>query len=216
LEYLYSLHLFETNSFSNEDKERTKLYQTSAKRANSQQKFTNEDDFLRSLNMLSKVEPFNEFNAPRVAQLSQRSNQFNLRTVRYTHAEITKLSTSKEHLTFTFTFTFTLEDKFGNNGLVCVVILKKENDQTLFIDSWFMSCRVLKRGMEGFVLNTIVNSAIKSNFTTIKGEYIPTLKNEIVKDHYPNLGFQKQGKYWVLHLADYPLKDSFITKKDRL
>ncbi|MFC4632529.1 HAD-IIIC family phosphatase [Dokdonia ponticola] len=212
LEYLYSQHLFETNSFSNEDKERTKQYQISAKRARSQQKFTNEDDFLLSLNMLSKVEPFNEFNAPRVAQLSQRSNQFNLRTVRYTHAEITKLSTSKEHLTFTFT----LEDTFGDSGLVCVVILKKENDQTLFIDSWFMSCRVLKRGMECFVLNTIVNSAIKSNFTTIKGEYIPTLKNEIVKDHYQDLGFKKQGEYWVIHLANYPFKDSFVTKKDSL
>ncbi len=212
LEYVYGLHLFETNSFSNEDKERTKLYQTSAKRASSQQKFTNEDDFLQSLDMLSKVEPFNEFNAPRVAQLSQRSNQFNLRTVRYTHAEITKLSTAKED----HTFTFTLEDKFGDSGLVCVVILKKENDQTLFIDSWFMSCRVLKRGMECFVLNTIVNSAIKSNFTTIKGEYIPTLKNEIVKDHYPNLGFKKQDKYWVIHLPDYQHKDSFITKKDSL
>ncbi len=122
LEYLYTLNLFETVSFSNEDTERTKLYQIESQRNSIKQKFTNEDDFLKSLNQLSLVEPFNKFSVPRVAQLSQRSNQFNLRTIRYTEADIEMISVSDKF----DTFTFTLEDKYGDNGLICVIILKKK------------------------------------------------------------------------------------------
>ena len=206
LEYLYSLNLFETISFSYEDTERTKLYQIEAQRNSIQQKFTNEDDFLKSMNMLSLVEPFNKFNTPRVAQLSQRSNQFNLRTVRYTDADIEALAVSENH----FTFAFTLEDKFGDNGLICVVILQKENGQTVFINTWLMSCRVLKRGMENFVLNTIATFAKEKGFILLKGEYLPTAKNEMVKDHYFNLGFEKNNDHWELPLVNYEQKKCFI------
>ena len=209
LEYLYTLNLFETVSFSNEDAERTRFYQIEAQRNSIQQKFTNEDDFLKSLNMVSLVESFNKFNTPRVAQLSQRSNQFNLRTARYTEEDITKLALSTDH----FTFTFTLEDKFGDNGLICVVILVKENTQTLFIDNWFMSCRVLKRGMENFVLSTIADFAKKKGFASLKGEYIPTSKNVIVKDHYFNLSFEKADNYWKFSLNNGEIKKSFIKMK---
>ena len=209
LEYLYTLNLFETVSYSNEDAERTKQYQIEAKRATLQQKFTNEDDFLKSLDMVSLVEPFNKFNTPRVAQLSQRSNQFNLRTERFTEADIEQMGTSDAH----FTFSFTLEDKFGNNGMICVIILQKENDNTLFINTWLMSCRVLKRGMENFVLNTISNFAKDKGFTYLKGEYIPTAKNEMVRDHYKNLGFESTGDYWVLNTSNYENKKSFIITK---
>lgn len=210
LEYLYGLNLFETTSFSNEDAERTKLYQTEALRIITQNKFTNEDDFLKSLEMVSLVEPFSKFNTPRVAQLSQRSNQFNLRTVRYTDADIELLTSSKEH----YTFSFTLEDKFGDNGLICVIIMRKENNKVLFIDTWFMSCRVLKRGMEDFVLNTICEFAKENGFVTLKGEYIPTAKNEMVKDHYANLGFEKKNEDWELSLVNYKKRKNFIRIKN--
>ena len=210
LEYLYSLNLFETVSFTHEDAERTKLYQTEAQRNTVHQKFTNEDDFLMSLDMVSLVEPFNKFNTPRVAQLSQRSNQFNLRTVRYTEADIQTLVASDNH----FTFTFTLDDKYGHNGLICVVILYKENNDNLFIDTWFMSCRVLKRSMENFVLNTIANYAAQKGFTFLKGEYIPTQKNEMVKDHYRNLGFTPENNFWLLKVADFKNAKTFIGRKD--
>lgn len=209
LEYLYTLNLFETVSFSGEDAERTKMYQVEAQRAQVQQKFTNEEDFLKSLDMVSNVEAFNKFNKPRVAQLSQRSNQFNLRTVRYTDADIETLSTSHNH----HTFTFTLEDKFGDNGLICVIILQQENSETAFIDTWFMSCRVLKRSMENFVLNTIAGLAKQKGFTTLKGEYIPTSKNEMVANHYGNLGFEKSGGFWELKLDDYIPKKTYISQK---
>ena len=209
LEYLYTLNLFETISFSGEDAERTKMYQIEAKRATVQQKYTNEGDFLKSLDMFSVVESFNKFNRPRVAQLSQRSNQFNLRTVRYTDSDIETLSLSPDY----FTFAFTLEDKFGDNGLICVIILKQEDAKTAFIDTWFMSCRVLKRTMENFVLNSIIHFCQENGFELLKGEYIPTAKNEMVKDHYLNLGFESKDGLWELEVNKYENKTTYIIKK---
>ena len=207
LEHLYSLNLFETVSFSGEDIHRTRQYQVEAKRNNARISFTDEKDFLKSLNMTSVVEPFNKYNAPRVAQLSQRSNQFNVRTIRYTETDIEKLASSEDY----FTFTFTLADKFGDNGLICVVILKKENDDSLFIDTWFMSCRILKRGAEDFVLNELINKARHNNYKRIIGEYIPTKKNIIVKDLYQTLGFKQTDKLWTLDVAGYAERKHFIT-----
>ena len=210
LEFLYQLNLFETISFSDEDAERTTQYQVEAKRNMLQKNFTNEADFLKSLNMVSLVEPFNKFNSPRVAQLSQLSNQFNLRTVRYTEADVEMLSNKNQDY---HAFSFTLEDKYGDNGLICVLILKTENKNILFIDTWLMSCRVLKRGMEHFVLNTIVNYAKEKGCSTVKGEYIPTEKNEMVKDHYLKLGFQQTGNFWELNVLTYEPKECLISTK---
>jgi FkbH-like protein len=209
LEFLYELNLFETASFSNEDSERTKLYQIEAERVKVYKKFTNEDDFLKTLNMLSDIQSFNKFNTPRIAQLSQRSNQFNLRTIRYSEADIEKISVSNDYLSFAYT----LEDNFGDNGLICVVVLKKEGQNTLFIETWFMSCRVLKRGMENFVLSTIINTAKENGFNTIKGEYIFTNKNDLVKDHYTDLGFRKEQNRFYLDIKDYQEKLNYIKIK---
>ena len=185
LEYLYGLNLFETASYSSADKDRTKQYQVEARRASSALSFANEADFLKSLGMVSDVRGFDSFNIPRVAQLSQRSNQFNLRTVRYTEDEVRKMGEDPGFACFSFT----LADKFGDNGLICVVILEKRDDATLFVNTWFMSCRVLKRGMEAFTLNTLVAYAREHGFKRIVGEYLPTAKNGMVADHYRRLGF---------------------------
>lgn len=213
LEYLYSLNLFETASYSSADKDRTKQYQVEAQRVVAASKFTNEADFLKSLNMLSVVEGFTSFNTPRVAQLSQRSNQFNLRTIRYTDADITRMSSDEAYSCFSFT----LEDKYGDNGLICVIILHKEDADTLFIDTWFMSCRVLKRGMEHFTLNAIVAYAKQHGFKRIIGEYIPTPKNGMVAEHYDRLGFVPMviddNKRYELCIDSYEPKECYITKK---
>ena len=206
LEYLYTLNLFETTAISDEDRERTRLYQTQALRESAMESYGNEDDFLAGLHMRSRVEPFNTFNTPRVAQLSQRSNQFNLRTVRYTEGEIGGLAGSPDMLTFSFT----LEDKYGDNGIICVVILKKETDETLFVDTWLMSCRVLKRGMEHFTLNTLAAAAKERGFRYLKGEYLQTAKNDMVKAHYQQLGFLSSGEYWLLDLQRYENKATHI------
>ncbi|GHT55133.1 hypothetical protein FACS1894109_01090 [Spirochaetia bacterium] len=215
LEYCYGLNLFETASYSAEDAERTKQYQVEAERASLQKTFANEADFLKSLDMVSEVTGFDAFNIPRVAQLSQRSNQFNLRTVRYTEADAARLAADSRYEPFSFT----LEDKFGDNGLICVVILEKQDTETLFIDTWFMSCRVLKRGMENFTLNTIVNYAQKSGFKRIIGEYIATTKNKMVEGHYPGLGFtavvDEERKLFVLDVDTYTDKECFIKTRGK-
>jgi FkbH-like protein len=207
--YLRSLNLFETATYSQEDTKRTRLYQQEAKRRDVQAEFNSEEDFLKSLNMYSVVQPFNSFTVPRIAQLTQRSNQFNLRTIRYTEEEAKKISNSKEH----FTLSFTLEDKFGDYGLISILILKNEY-QALFVDTWIMSCRVLKRNMESFVLNNIVELARKNGYNYIVGEYLPTPKNELVKDLYNDLGFNPENDKWKIDVRSYENKTNFISKKE--
>lgn len=213
VEYMYSLNLFETASYSSADKDRTKQYQVEAKRVSSAKAFTNETDFLKSLNMVSEVKGFDKFNTPRVAQLSQRSNQFNLRTVRYTDADIEALANDPNVIDLSFT----LEDKFGDNGLIAVIIMKPQDKETLFVDTWFMSCRVLKRGMENFTLNTMVEKAKSAGYKRIVGEYLPTVKNGMVKEHYPNLGFTKidgsKTDQYELLVDSYQNRECYITTK---
>lgn len=213
LEYLYSLNLFETASYSSADKDRTKQYQTEARRVSLKKTFTSEADFLKSLDMVSTVSGFTKFNTPRVAQLSQRSNQFNLRTVRYTEADVTEMAEDPKVIDLAFT----LEDKFGDNGLIAVVIMKEQDKETLFIDTWFMSCRVLKRGMENFTLNTMVEAAKAKGYKRIIGEYLPTPKNKMVEHHYQSLGFEPLSENstarFVLNVERYTPRGCYINKK---
>ena len=213
LEFLYGENLFETVSYSGLDKDRTKQYQVEAQRVSLQKTFANEADFLQSLNMVSEVSGFTKFNTPRVAQLSQRSNQFNLRTVRYTEADVEAMAADVDMIDLSFT----LEDKFGDNGLIAVIIMKKQDEETLFVDTWFMSCRVLKRGMENFTLNTMVEQAKAQGYKRIVGEYLPTPKNKMVEEHYPNLGFVKMDDaptaQYVLDVETYQPRECYIVKK---
>ena len=213
LEYLYSLNLFETASYSQADKDRTQQYQVEAKRVSLSKTFTNEADFLQSLAMVSTVSGFTKFNTPRVAQLSQRSNQFNLRTVRYTEADITALAEDPDVIDLSFT----LEDKFGDNGLIAVIIMRPQDTETLFVDTWFMSCRVLKRGMENFTLNTMVERAKAAGYKKIIGEYLPTPKNKMVEQHYAGLGFTRiEGAataQYELDVEHYEPRECYIEVK---
>ena len=213
LEYLYSLNLFETASYSGADKDRTKQYQVEAQRVSLSKTFTNEADFLKSLNMISKVSGFTKFNTPRVAQLSQRSNQFNLRTIRYTEADIEAMAEDPKVIDLSFT----LEDKFGDNGLIAVIIMKEQDAETLFVDTWFMSCRVLKRGMENFTLNTMVEEARAKGYKRIVGEYLPTPKNKMVEEHYAHLGFTpvagSSTAQYVLDVDTYESRECYIVKE---
>jgi FkbH-like protein len=211
LEYLYPLHLFETVSLSAEDEGRTSMYRKDSERSAERLSYSDEEAYLASLNMGSRVEPFNPFNGPRVAQLSQRSNQFNLRTVRYTDAQIRGLAESPD----TYSFSFTLEDRFGDTGIICVVILRKETDEMLFIDSWFMSCRVLRRGMESFALNTVAAFARHTGFRYLRGEYLPTAKNEMVKDHYLSLGFLEEEGRWLLDVQTYQPRPTLVKRIEK-
>jgi len=207
LSYLRKCNLFETAVLSENDQKRTEQYQIEAKRKEIQKTYSDEDDFLKSLMMVSEVKSFDKYTIPRVAQLTQRSNQFNLRTKRYSEEDIRRIAESDKYVTLSFTLT----DIYGDNGLISAIILEKLTDG-LFVDTWIMSCRVLKRGMENFVLNCIVETALKLNINKIIGEYIPTTKNELVKDHYLNLGFNKINGLWTLNIIDCKKKETLIKK----
>ncbi|HWB28497.1 MAG TPA: HAD-IIIC family phosphatase [Chitinophagaceae bacterium] len=207
--FLQELNLFETASFTIEDTVRNEQYKKEAERVKAKQIFTNEDEYLANLDMKAIVGRFNSFNIPRLAQLSQRSNQFNLRTVRYTEKDIEALATDSNYMVFDFS----LKDKFGDNGLVSMVVLKKQ-ENGFFIENWLMSCRVLKRSLENFVLNTLVEHAIKENVLLFTGEYLPTVKNAMVKDFYPSLGFIPAGNnLWQLNLNNFTPLKTFIKER---
>ena len=131
----------------------------------------------------------------------------------YTDADIEALAIDPEVIDLSFT----LEDKFGDNGLIAVVIMKPLDKETLFVDTWFMSCRVLKRGMENFTLNTMVEAAKTKGYKRIIGEYLPTPKNKMVEQHYPNLGFHKvdgvDTAQYALNVETYKNKESYIDIK---
>lgn len=189
LSYIRSLNLFETASYSSEDISRTEQYQAEIGRKSLEASYSNIDDYLQSLEMQAEAKAFDEFHYSRIAQLTQRSNQFNLRTIRYTEADIEKISKDDNYLTIYFT----LKDKFGDHGLISVVIMKKVDNETLFIDTWLMSCRVLKRGMEEFIVNKMIDIAKKNGYKTVQGKYIKTPKNAMVEKIYSKLGFKDNG-----------------------
>ena len=190
LGYLQSLDLFETASYSEEDKDRTSQYQAEIGRVTLQKQFESIDDYLISLEMVAEAKPFDEFHYPRIAQLTQRSNQFNLRTVRYTEDDIRRIANDGRYLTIYYT----LRDKFGDHGLISVVILEKQDDSTLFVDTWLMSCRVLKRGMEEFIVNKMISVAKENGSKTVIGEYLRTPKNAMVENIYQKMGFTPIGE----------------------
>jgi FkbH-like protein len=208
LAFLQRSNLFETVSVTAEDAERTLQYQAEGRRRVLKSSFETEDAFLSSLNMVATVQALTAFNIPRVAQLTQRSNQFNLRTVRYTEDDIRRVAQSADYLPFAFS----LEDDLGDHGLVSVVILERSGGRC-FIDTWLMSCRVFRQGMEAFVLNTVVEQAGVAGCTILVGEYLPTSKNALVRDHYANLGFGLRDGCWYLDLDGFSPRETFIKRK---
>lgn len=210
LQYLRGLDLFETASYSREDAGRTEQYREKARRAAFEAAFQSYDDYLEALQMRASAAAFDPFHYPRIAQLTQRSNQFNLRTVRYTEAEIEALAQDDSRIGLYFT----LKDKFGDHGLISVVVLEKQPEDTLFISEWLMSCRVLKRGMEEFIVDKILSVAAQQGFRRVVGEYIPTPKNAMVKDLYEQLGFARleNGRFQA-EVSGFPYHKTFITEE---
>jgi len=141
----------------------------------------------------------------RVSQLTQKTNQFNLTTKRYSNEEINKFVTSGNYNVYTLR----LIDKYGDNGIVVVAIIEKENDQW-YIDSFLMSCRVIGRQAETALLNTIIEDALKENVKMLRGNFIKSEKNSPAQEFYRMHNFiEKSNNYWELELPDQ-LKEHFI------
>ena len=178
-------------------------YHANAERAELAQGSFNINEYLASLEMVIRFGPFDALGRSRIAQLSNRSNQFNLTTRRYDEKTILKWEQRED----AFTLQVRLIDKFGDNGLISVVICVCESDEWV-IDTWLMSCRVLNRRVEEAVLDLLVASARSANAKKLIGHFIPSDRNDIVKDHYRKLGFLQwestaDREVWGLDLAGY-------------
>lgn len=180
---------FEVTRLSTDDMQRNEMYQANMKRRQVEERFADYREYLLSLEMKGTIKPFESVYMSRIAQLSNKSNQFNLTTRRYTQPEIERIAADKNYLTLYGR----LEDKFGDNGVVSVVIGKVKGEE-VHIDLWLMSCRVLKRDMEFAVMDELVNLCISRGVRTIIGYYYPTAKNSMVKDFYAHQGFVKSSE----------------------
>jgi len=175
---------FETISLSTDDLLRNSLYTDNSIRQESQQRFEHYDDFLQSLNMSAEINPFIPLYLDRITQLTNKTNQFNLTVKRYSLSEIEKIANDNNYLTLYGR----LKDKFGDNGLVSVMVGAIKN-QEIHIDLWLMSCRVLKRGMENAMFDQFVSQSKDRGVKTIIGYYYPKPKNSMVGDLFKDMGF---------------------------
>lgn len=206
---------FEVTNLSADDAKRGEMYAANAQRAAAEKKFASYDDFLASLEMSAVIGEFDPVHIPRITQLTNKSNQFNLTTKRYTQTEMETVAASPDYIRLCGRLT----DKFGDNGIVSVVIGKKRGAE-LHIDLWLMSCRVLKRGMEYAMINRLVEEAQKAGVAEIFGYYYPTKKNAMVKELFGDFGFAKASEdgdgntVWELEVVGFSPKKIFIDIKE--
>lgn len=205
---------FEPIEISADDIKRSEMYQKNAQRKKLQLEFADYSEFLKSLNMKAEIEEFKDIYLPRIAQLTNKSNQFNLTTRRFTLAEIESIYKEPNHLCLYGK----MEDKFGDNGVVAISMGHLE-EETMFVDLWLMSCRVLKRDMEKAMMDVFVEKAKKMGAKKIVGIYLPTAKNGMVKNFYGEQGFNlveesEDGSRWELNIQDYQTQNEVIEIKE--
>jgi FkbH-like protein len=211
---------FEPVTLSREDLDRAAQYSGNTQRAALEKAFANYGDYLDSLEMTAEIGPFQPVYLERIAQLTNKTNQFNLTTRRYTLAEIQSVAVNPEYLGLYCRLT----DRFGDNGLISVVLGRRQRE-ALHMDLWLMSCRVLKRDVEIALLDALAQQAKAIGIEKIVGYYMPTKKNGMVADFYSSLGFEpctdaKPGpgqpdlldgsSVWILPLNDYQNRNKHI------
>ncbi len=188
--YLASAGYFEAIGFSEEDRLRVQSYAADAQRADVMTKARDVGDYLSSLGMTISFKPFDDVGRARIAQLINKTNQFNLTTRRYTESDVAGFAADGK----TFTLQVRLSDKFGDLGMIGVVICREAGAATWEIDTWLMSCRVLGRRVEEAMLAAVAAAARERGITRLIGIYVPTAKNAMVADHYAKLGFAKRDE----------------------
>lgn len=171
---------FKVYSITNEDKKKTELYKANAARAQAQHSFADFGAFLESLDIQITIEAANEFNIPRIAQMTQKTNQFNLTTKRYTDAEVRQFVDECWKI-----WCISVADKFGDNGITGAVMATPDGE----IDSLLLSCRILGKGIEFAFVKQILNVLRREGVKEVRATYIPTPKNGQVAEFYEKCGF---------------------------
>ncbi len=214
---LYNDH-FLTLLSTNEDKKKTQMYRQNVKRVSALKSTDSLDDFLKTLKTEIEISKIKNDDITRVAQLTQKTNQFNLTTRRYTEKDIKAFMESDNH----DIFVISVKDKFGDNGTVSVIILNKNDETTLEIDTFLMSCRVMERKIEDQVLGVIENRSLADGYRYINAYYIPTEKNRPVETLFERLGYtlmdkdDKGYKKYRLALSQKPERCAFAETIEKI
>ena len=207
---------FEVTTLSKDDANRNEMYRANVQRAQLQQSFADYTEYLHSLDMHASITDFDPISMQRIVQLTNKSNQFNLTTRRYTKSDMEAVAASPNHIRLCGR----LRDKFGDNGIVSVVI-GEQIEQTLHIDLWLMSCRVLKRDMELAMLDELVAQCQARGIHTIIGYYYKTAKNAMVQNLYGSFGFTQTEAFengdstWTLSIDSYQPKNHVIQVNEK-
>ena len=196
---LYASTLMQINDFNtlvmtNEDRNRGEMYREEHKRTELKRSSSNLEDFLKQLEIRVTMKKANNFTIPRIAQLTLKTNQFNLTTRRYQEEDVETLAQDHTKLIGCAQ----TQDKFGDNGITGVYIVNKNHvDKEWFIDTFLLSCRVMGRGIEDAMMGYILSKAKEEGVVKVKAEFIPTKKNKPCEQLLPNFGFRKEGEQWV-------------------
>ncbi len=198
--------VFERLTLSAEDLQRTAMYAEQKQRASAEQTFQSKEDFFRYLEQEAELEAVSELTLARVSQLSQKTNQFNLTTRRYSEAQIAEMSSQPEWQIFSIK----VRDRFGDHGLVGVAITHDQGEQCE-IDTFLLSCRVIGRTVETALLAHLAESAARRGRKQLVGWFLPTKKNAPARDFYEQHGFERQesngaGSRWALDLGTSTLR----------
>ena len=195
---------FEAVDLSAADASRADQYQAEARRKDAQAVAASPGEYLASLEMTAKIHPVDETTLDRVVDLITKTNQFNLTTRRHSRAAVEEMLVMPRSVCFAFS----LADKFGDYGLISVVLGIPEDPKTLRLDTWLMSCRAMSRTVEHGVMNHIAAAARALDYEMIIGEYLPTAKNKPVKSLLLDFGFvpllaSAEGTRYTLSLASF-------------
>jgi FkbH-like protein len=197
-------HYFDVHAIVKDDLSRSDYYKANQKRDSYQSSFNDYGEFLTSLEMTAEIAPFSSVYLERITQLINKTNQFNLTTRRYTAAEVEAIAQDSSYVTLYGR----LIDRFGDNGLVSVVI-GHVNQDALEIDLWLMSCRVLNREMELAMFDVLSEVCRARGIRKIIGRYIPSKKNSMVASHYAGLGFTRDPRSTEdLQLWSYDVREN--------
>ena len=206
---LYASTLMQINDFNtlvmtNEDRKRGEMYREEHKRTELKRSSSNLEDFLKQLEIRVTMKKANNFTIPRIAQLTLKTNQFNLTTRRYQEEDVETLAQDHTKLIGCAQ----TQDKFGDNGITGVYIVNKNHvDKEWCIDTFLLSCRVMGRGIEDAMMGYILSKAKEEGVIKVKAEFIPTKKNKPCEQLLPNFGFKKEGEQWV-YTYNLPIKQT--------
>lgn len=215
--FLEAAGYFEAVTFSNDDRKRAQMYQEEAQRTTLQAGAKDIREYLASLEMKIACRPFDAQHLPRIAQLLQRSNQFNLRTQRFSESQCHDFMTRPEEYPC---FHVKLRDKVGDYGLISVVCAQKVGDR-LDILEYVMSCRVLNRGVEQYTVSFLADYCRHHGLTTLRGEYVATEKNKMVSRFYEQFGFTRVAtsdsrSVWELAVDGFVAPEVFLRDEQDL